>query len=113
MEILAPLTNMILNQSIFFCCNVYRCVPTYLFSATLKQRNVLLSRIISPLTRAQAVVHANVWLIKSLGNPTQQFEIHLSMICHYAYIVYRLKSVEAIKMKFLYIAIVFELDIQR
>ncbi len=23
----------------------------------------------APLTRAQAVVHANVWLIKSLGNP--------------------------------------------
>ena len=28
----------------------------------------LLQSPLSPLTRAQAVVHANVWLIKSLGN---------------------------------------------
>ncbi len=29
----------------------------------------------SPLTMAQAVVHANVWLIKSLGNPSDAMAV--------------------------------------
>ncbi len=79
---LGPLASMMLATIVpWFALSTLKSSSEGIWPET---RNSLFRMILflpeTPLTRDEAVLHANVWLIKSLGNPTLCPEIWLSLV---------------------------------